>query len=220
MARIDFWVSRWPLVMVVALTIMAAPGCVGMAAQLMYMAGLDKIKPECDLSEKRVAVVCVSSRSSYGSGNEAEALSRLISAILQKEVKDIEIVPYREIADWKDNNNWDETNYRDIGRGVKADMLIAIDISSLSYHDGQTLYKGKADIKVTAYDMTKGGKVEFSRDLPDFQFPQQGGRPVTDMAETKFQKLFLTILAKHIARSFHSYDKEMDFGGDAQGLDY
>jgi hypothetical protein len=219
MTRIDFWVSRWPLVIVAALAMLSAPGCVGMAAQLMYVMGLDKIKPEYELEGKRVAVVCLANSSSYSSGGEARSLARMVAVILQKEVKDIEIVPYSEIEDWRDNNNWDEIDYRAIGRGVKADVLIAIDVSSLKFHDGQTLYKGRADVKVTAYDMTKGGQVAFTKDMPDFQFPREGSRPVQDMSELKFQTLYLTILSKHIARNFHSYDKVPDFGSDAQGLD-
>jgi hypothetical protein len=219
MSRIDFWVSRWPVVIVAALTMLSAPGCVGMAAQLMYMMGMHQVKPECELKDKRVAVVCLANRLSYGTGSESRVIAQYVSAKLRKEVKDIELVPTSEIENWRDNNDWDEIDYRAIGRGVKADMLIAIDVKSLSFHEGQTLYKGKADVKVTAYDMTKGGAVEFSKDMPDFQFPQHGGRPVTDMSEAKFQAMFLMILAEEIARPFHSYDPEVVFGNEARGLD-
>jgi hypothetical protein len=220
MSRIDFCVSRWPLVIVAAILMLSTSGCVGIAAQLMYMAGAGDMQAEFDeLEGKRVAVICVSNRSSYGSGAEAEALARLVSAILRKEVKKIEMVSHTEVANWKDTADWDEIDYRAVGRGVKADMLIAIDVQSMSYFEGQTLYKGRANYSVTVYDMTKGGKVAWSKDNPDFQFPVQGGRPVTDMVEAKFQKDFLTMLSIEIARSFHSYDKITDVGKDAAFLD-
>jgi hypothetical protein len=181
--------------------------------------GLNQVKPECDLEEKRVAVVCLTNHSSYGSGSESKVISQSVSTILRKEVKKIELVPQSEIANWRDNNDWDEIDYRAVGRGVKADIVIAIDVKSLSFHEGQTLYKGKADVKVTAYDMTKGGDIAFSRDMSDFQYPQHGGRPVTDMSETKFQGMFLMILSEHIARNFHSWDPQVPIGEDARGLE-
>lgn len=220
MSRLDYYISRWPLMMAACMVMLCTSGCVGIAAQLMYMAGMGDIPAEFEgLEEKRVAVVCVSNRSAYGSGAEAEALARMVSAILRKEVKKIDVVSHIEIDNWKDNFDWDEIDYRVVGRGVKADMVVAIDVKKLSYYEGQTLYKGCADFSVTVYDMSKGGEVAFSRDIPDFQFPQQGGRPVTDMVEAKFQKVFLTMLAQDIARSFHSYDKIENVGSDARLLD-
>src|SRR4051812_30281577 len=113
MSRIDFCVSRWPLVIVSAILMLSTSGCVGIAAQLMYMAGAGDMQAEFDeLEGKRVAVICVSNRSSYGSGAESEALARLVSAILRKEVKKIEMVSHTEIANWKDTADWDEIDYR------------------------------------------------------------------------------------------------------------
>lgn len=220
MSHVDFWVARWPVVIATCLLMLSVPGCVGLAAQIMYVIKGNKIEAEFDeLKGKRVAVVCVANRSAYGSGGEAEALSRMVSVVLGREVKDIEMVSHTEINNWKDNTDWDEIDYRAVGRGVKADMLIAIDVRSLSYYDGATLYKGRADLTVTVYDMTKGGKIAWSKDMPDFQFPQHGGRPVTDMVETKFQKDFLALLAKDIARCFYAYDKIEKVGLDATLLD-
>ena len=220
MSRIDFWVSRWPVVIAAAMLMLGVPGCVGLAAQIMYVIHGDKVEAEYEgLEEKRVAVVCVANRSAYGSGGEADALARMVAVLLQKEIKDIEIVSHTEINNWKDTADWDEIDYRAVGRGVKAQRLIAIDVKSLSYYDGQTLYKGSADLTVTVYDMEKGGTIAWSKDMPDFQFPQHGGRPVTDMVESKFQKDFLSILAKDIGRCFYPYDRIEKVGLDAQLLD-
>ena len=220
MSRIDFWVSRWPVVIAAAMLMLGVPGCVGLAAQIMYVIKGDKVDPEFEeLEGKRVAVVCVANRSAYGSGGEADALARMVAVVLQKEVDDIEIVSHTEINNWKDTADWDEIDYRAVGRGVKAEMLIAIDVKSLSYYDGQTLYKGRADLTVTVYDMSKGGNIAWSKEMPDFQFPQHGGRPVTDMAETKFQKDFLALLAKDIARCFYAYDRIEKVSMDAAMMD-
>jgi hypothetical protein len=216
MSRLEFCVSRWPLMIVAALMVLSTSGCVGIAAQLMYLAGAGLVKPDFEgLKGKRVAVVCVSNRSAYGSGKEADALARMVAAILRREVKDIELVSQTEIANWKDSNDWDEMDFRTIGRGVKAEMLVAINVSKLDYYEGHTLYKGRADLSVTVYDMSGGGKIAWSKSMPDFQFPQHGGRPVTDMVEANFQKQFLDVLARDIARNFHSYDRVVMMAQDA-----
>ena len=79
-----------------------------------------------------------------------------VAAISRTEVEDIEMVRFTEIEDWMDTNDWDQIDYRAVGRGVNADLLIAIDLSSLSYYEGATLYKGKAHYTITLYNMEKG----------------------------------------------------------------
>ena len=38
-----------------------------------------------------------------------------------------------EIADWIDNQDQDLTDYREVGRGVKADMVVGIDLHQLQH---------------------------------------------------------------------------------------
>jgi hypothetical protein len=128
------------------------------------------------------------------------------------------MVRFTEIEDWMDTNDWDQIDYRAVGRGVNADMLIAIDLSSLSYYEGATLYKGKAHYTITLYNMEKGGKQVWQKSVPEFAFPAHGGRPATDMVETKFKQDFLKLVAQDIARCFHSYDKIEALATDAQGF--
>lgn len=216
MARLDYWVSRWPVVVVAAMMVLSSSGCVGLTAQLLYMINGLKIPAEYEgLEDKRVAVICVSKVSAYGNGTEAESIARLTAAMIAKEVKNVEVVRYSEIKDWIDNNDWDTIDYRAIGKGVNAEMLVAIDLSNISYNDGQTLYKGRASAGVKVFDMTKGGKVAWSRSLPDFQHPQQGGRPTTEMSESAFKQEFLKVFARDIARSFYAYDKVEALASDA-----
>lgn len=220
MARLDYWISRWPVVVVTAMIVLSSSGCVGLAAQIMYLWKGNKQPAETHcLENQRVAVVCVSKASAYGNGTESEALARMVGALLGKEVKDIEMVRYTEVKDWIDNNDWDYIDYKAIGKGVKADMLVAIDLSNISYHEGQTLYRGHADYSITVYNMTKGGKVEWSDQQPDFNYPREGGRPSTEMSEPKFKQMFLRILADDIARNFYDYEKILDVASDARLLE-
>lgn len=219
MSRLEFWLSRGSLFMVAAMIILASSGCVGLTAQILYMIKGNKIEAECpiELDGKRVAVVCVT-KSAYGNGPEGTALARMVAAQLRREVDDIEVVSHQKVADWIDNNDWDYVDYRAIGRGVEAELLIAIDLSSLAYYDGQTLYKGRADYGITLYDMKKGGKVVWSKKVPDYSWPAHGGRPVTDMVEAKFKQEFLGMLSRDISRCFYDYDKVEALANDAQLL--
>ena len=219
MSRLDYCLSRFRVVVLVALVVLSSSGCVGLAAQIMYMIHGDKVEARTNcLQKQRVAVVCVSKSSAYGNGTESEVLARMVNTLLAREVKDIEMVRHTDVSDWIDNNDWDYIDYRAIGKGVKADMLVAIDLSAISYHEGQTLYRGHADYAITVYNMTKGGKVEWSEQQPDFNYPREGGRPSTEMAEPKFKQMFLKILADDIARNFYSYDRILDVASDARLL--
>src|SRR5687768_164947 len=165
----------------------ANTGCVGFLAQLGYWTGGNLVPAEFDgLEGERVAVVCVSSNAAYGVGVEAELLSRGVDSILKENVEKIDIVGQDEIADWVDKNDWDEIDYREVGQGVKADKVVAIGISDFRLYEGQTLYRGRANVKVTVFDMKDGGKEVFRRQLPEVRFPNAGVYHSSETSETAF----------------------------------
>jgi hypothetical protein len=129
------------------------------------------------------------------------------------------VIPTDRVADWIDRNDWNQVDYKEIGRGVKADMVLAIDLDGVRLHEGKTLYKGRASVVVTVYDMTDDGKVVFRRDLTDFSFPKNGARHSTEMSEARFQRLFVEVLAKQVGKYFYSYRREENFANDALLLD-
>jgi len=164
------------------------------------------------LEEARVAVVCVSDGSSYGAGNESERLARGIAKILQERVPDIDVVRWSEIADWIDRKGWDEIDYREVGRGVKADRVVAIDLTGFRVREGGSLFKGHADLIVTVFDMTKGGQEVFRKEITDFTFPSTGPTHATDTNESKFTGQYLRVLAREVAKHFHQYDMIDEYG--------
>ena len=97
-------------------------GCVGFTAQLLYLWNGNKVPAAfSDLEDKRVAIVCVSDSSAYGPGATPTLIAEQVESILEQELEDIELVGQDEVADWIDHNNWDQIDYRDIGRGVKSE---------------------------------------------------------------------------------------------------
>jgi hypothetical protein len=205
---------------VVACTMLAAlgtnSGCVGVAAQLLYVIKGDKVEAEFEgLEGKKVAVVCLSNTSGFDPGSASSTLAQYVELNLRKNVKKIQMIRQQEIANWVDNNDWDRLDYRDIGRGVRADMVVAIDLDNFRLHEDATLFKGRTNWTVTVYDMSKSGEAVFRRSERNFQFPVNGGQHVSETTEDNFQRKFLLILAEDVAKHFYAYEFKEDFARDA-----
>jgi hypothetical protein len=213
----------WPHVRLIVLTLavlIPSSGCIGISAHLLYFfKGGQKIDAEYKgLHEKRVAVVCVSENASYGPNSISSMMERSVAALLR--AQKIDVIHHEEVADWIDTNDWNQMDYRDIGRGVSADRVLAIDVGGVRLHEGMTLYKGRADVVVTVYDIEDGGKVAFRKTLPEFTFPKNGARHTTEMTENQFRQLFVTVLANHVTKYFYDYRFEDDFANDVRSLSY
>ncbi len=192
-----------------ALTVIALPtaGCAGLWGHLGYWSGASFVEPEYQgLEGQRVAVICVTDGASYGTGTEDKLLGRSLAGMLKENVDDIEIVPATEVADWIDKNDWDAVDYREVGRGVKADRVVAVDMIGFRLHQNQLLYKANADLTLTVYDMADGGKEVFHRNLPEITYPTTGYYHTTETSESQFRRAFLKVLAQRTARHFYPYD--------------
>lgn len=198
-----------------ALLTLPALGCIGALAQGLYLFQGEKVPAEFEgLPGKRVAVVCLSNTAAAGPGSEADVVARLVSNLLATHVKEIDLVHQDEVYDWMDNHNWDQTDYRPVGRGVKADMIVAIEISGFRLYEGSTLYKGRANVTVSVLDMSKNGQVVFRREMPDFAYPTNAGHHTADITEARFRRMFLDEIATQVARRFYAYDLIETFAAD------
>ena len=133
---------------------------------------------------------------------------------LKKEVEEIDLVRADKIANWRDTHGWDQVEFEEIGRGVDADKVLAIEVTNLKLRDGQTLYKGNADVRISVIDSKTGDEL-YTKHLDDFTYPTTAGVYTNEMTESKFRKLYLGILAKRIARQFFPYDAHEDFALDS-----
>ncbi len=215
---------RWPYLIRLALVLVlltSGTGCVGLVANLIYAGIGDKIPARyAGLTEKRVAVLCVSHSSLFGPSSAATEIATRIHARLAKNVPKISLVDQQAIDDWIDRNGWDEVDYRQVGAGVDAQMVVGIDILSFSIHEGTTLYKGRCDVEVTVFNMDADGKSVFNEVLPQIQFPIIAGQHITDTTESAFRKQFIGVVAEHIARNFYDYDRVDDFGRDTIAMEF
>lgn len=198
-----------------AVALVPATGCVGLVANLLHVAQGNLVPAKFEgLEEHRVAVVCVSNSESFGPTTASVALARDVGKLLEKNVKKIQIIDPQTVADWIDKHGWDYLDYVALGKGVDAEMLVAIDLDSFSLHEGRTLYRGKADVSVTVYDLTQGGKEAFATVAPEIQYPMNSGYHMTEMSEAAFRRQFLSIIASQIAHNFYAYDVKEDYARD------
>jgi hypothetical protein len=194
------------------------PGCGPLATIAWLIHGPEMVPAEFEgLKGKRVAVVCLDGNSLGGPGGEADTVAKAVSILLGKNVPDIRVVRQNEVADWLDSHGDDVTDYGDVGRGVKADMVVGIDLMTFNLHEGQTLLKGRAKYGVKVYDMKRGGELVYEAAPKEFGWPENGARHVTEN-EANFRTVFIGMLSERIARDFYAVEFAQNFGSDARHL--
>ncbi len=211
-------VKRRAILLLLVLTggMLVFPGCIGTAAQLMYVMFGHKTKAEFDeFKDKRVAVVTVADQASFGPDTLSETISRAVTMHLIKNVKKIDVVPQSQVADWMDTQSWGRPDHKALGESLKADYVMLIEISDYTIHDGRTLYKGHCNYKVDVFNIKDNGRLVFSRGPNDFIFPRDG-RPAIESSERKFEAFYLARLSERIAKSFYTYDSTEDAALDSQ----
>jgi hypothetical protein len=198
---------RW-LIGVLLTVPLSVTGCAGLIGHLGYWSGASLTDPEyAELAGRRVAVICVADGTSYGAGTEERILARQVSEMLEENVEEIDIVRASEVADWVDKNGWNQVDYREVGRGVKAERVVAIDLTGFRLREDQTLYKARAELTVTVFDMTDKGREAFRRSIPEITYPAIGFYSTSDTNEATFRQVFLNVLARRAARHFFAYDE-------------
>jgi len=192
---------RPTLLLLAALT--TAAGC-GFLSNLLH----DRSIPPkyAGLKKRKVAVVCITAGGVCGPSEVSNKLAKRIEHLLRVNVPKITIVDQGKITEWKREHDWSEGDYRMLGEGVEAEMVLAVEVPSYGVHDGQGLYRGQAEAEVQVFDLTgEDAQVVFQRQLPPLTFPKQGGYATTEYTKRQFESAFLERLAFHVARQFYYY---------------
>ncbi len=199
-------------VLFILLAIAGSGGCTFLTQVIGAFEGAEIVPARFNgLEGKRVAVVCLDVNS-YGPGGDAELLAKAVRDQLRDNVKGIKLVKQSEIHNWIDQQ--DQVDYRDVGRGVHADMVVGIDINSLSTRDVGTLMKGRADVAVRIFDMNRPEEPVYETPTTTIEFPEHGARHVTESA-ANFRVAFIRVLADKITKDFYAYDRTLDFARDS-----
>jgi len=209
---------RIALVLTLTLAVLPLLGCQGLLVTVMYMMHGNNVDPDfAELKGKKVAVVCRPLMTlQYRDTNVTRDLAQHVTLLLDKNVPKIQIIDQRKVAKWTDENAWEE--YPEVGKALKADMVVGVDLESFSIYQGQTLYQGKANATIRVYDCSKGGKLVFEKILPQSVYPPHSGVPAQDRLEAQFRREFVAVLADQVARHFYAHDPYVDVAQDAQAL--
>jgi len=209
----------WGLALLASLA--TSGGCVGLWANLLYDGHI--VKPAFEgLRGKRVAVICTDPSGDFGPDNESQMLTRFVSRNLAENVKKIEVIDRQEVDEWIDvhGTGSGRINYQEIGEGLNADLVVMVEMSDVTFYDGQTLYKGRAEIAISVYDINDDAKRVWESEPVEIAYPRQHGYQTTDMKPRKFRSMFMEELANKVARNFHHYDMKEDVAPDHAFSDY
>jgi hypothetical protein len=195
-----------------------ASGCSVLATAMYIIEGTNTKADFDELKGKRVAVICRPVTSlHYRDSSASHDLAKQVSVLLQQHVPKIQLIDQREVLEWADENSWDE--YPEIGKALDAEMVVGLELEEFSLYQGQTLYQGKANVKVLVYDLAKGTQPVFERHLPQAVYPPNAAIPAGDKPESHFRRQFITHLAQLIGRYFYDHDATVDFASDSTALD-
>jgi hypothetical protein len=203
--------TRTLLVLAAAALVPALAGGCSMITTVAYL-----VQPENDapaefkgLRGKHVAVVCKPIvELEFSDASSARELATLVGAQLSQNVRKSRVIDQREVARWIDENAW--VDYPTLGKSLDADIVVGIDLEEFRMHEGSTLYRGRATANVRVYDVEKKA-VLFEKRIDSFTFPGDSAVPSSDRSEAQFRGLFLQVLSRKIARSFHAYDSRSTF---------
>ena len=205
---------RTSVLLLLASALLVFPGC-GAMAQLMYVLKGHNVPAEFQgLEGKKIAVVCVSDASAYGPDPLTYSISNAMSVKLARGLKDSTVVPVTKVEEWIDTHGWDERDFVALGQGVDVDAVVAIDIASYSIHEGATLFKGRADVTATVYNIRNGGQVEHHYGPKIFEYPS-AGRPAIQTTDRQFEAMYLGQLVIHLSNQFCEHDHLDSFASDA-----
>lgn len=195
---------------VIALLLPLAGGC-SLITTVAYLVQPEKDAPAefKGLRGKHVAIVCKPIvELEFSDANSARELATMVGSLVAQNVRKARVIDQREVARWIDENAW--VDYPTLGKALDADIVVGIDLEQFRMHEGSTLYRGRASANVRVYDVAEK-QVLFEKRLDSFSFPGDSAVPAADQSETQFRALFLQVLARKIARSFHAYDSRATF---------
>lgn len=203
-----------------SIAVLPAVGCQSVLVTAMYLIKGTDVEPDFkDLKGKKVAVVCRPIVSlQYRNANVGRDLATQITRLLQDKVPKIKTVDQQLVAQWLDENTWEE--YIEVGEAMDADMVVGIDLEGFNLYQGQTLFQGKANATIRVFDCRNGGKLVFEKAIPQSVYPPNSGIPATDRTEPAFRREFVRVLSDQIARHFYAHDPHADMALDAMALDH
>jgi hypothetical protein len=152
----------------------------------------------------------------YSSSSAAEQLASNVGMLMKQKIRKLTIVSPQKIEQWTDEHDWED--FADIGKAVKADYVVGIEIEEFSLYSGQTIYQGKARLRVVVNDMKKKGEKVYEKHLPQIVYPPNGGIPTSEKSEEDFRRQFTALVAEQVGRIFYGFDHRDDMALESTAL--
>jgi hypothetical protein len=198
------------------LTLALATGC-SLLPTIAYIIKPEDVSAEYEgLNGKRVVVICRAASLEYADPTVARDLAVRVGALLREHGRKVAVVDERELADWVDKHDWHD--YREVGRALKSDLVVGIDLERFALSRGSTLLQGQADVRMAVYDVAKGQRVWEPGQSLSVKFPPNSPYTSSDRKEDDFRRQFLDVLADRVARHFYAYDSRKDVALDSTVL--
>jgi hypothetical protein len=212
--------SRWYLsvALLAIITVASQGGCTSMLATVAWVIQGGEVPPEfTGLKNKNVAVVCRPLvELEYSNSRSAEEIAKQVGKLLEAHVRKVRVVDPRQVAQWTDEHDWND--FAEVGKALKADLVLGIDLSEFKLYQGQTLYQGKARVVLKVYDVAQNGKVVYERKMPPSVYPPNVAIPTAERPEDQFRQQFIHVLSDEIGRHFYGHDARADFARDSKTL--
>ena len=199
---------------IVILVLLTTTGCAKYLANIINVFNGPPVPAEFKgLDGKRVAVLCTTETGTC-SDEVSIRLASSLRGLLAKNLNKATLITQEEVDRWLTSKIADDRDLIEVGRGVKADYVINVELLNLKLKDGPTLYRGRSDVTLTLCD-TKTGKTVFRKVLPEYTYPVIAGQSTTETDEDRFRRAYLFILADKLARCFYAHEVGQDIAVDA-----
>ncbi len=196
-------------------------GCNPAALAMMLMPFTDNMEqPRCKLAspreEKTVAIVTWFGNSEMQLYSELVPTDNELSEILMKTLRDrykvngdrVKMVPNAQVRVYQNKVTSKTWSPAKLGKRVKADYVIALEINRLSLHErGNMMLRGSTEIAVKVYDVAKpeGEQVMFDN-VYTRTYPKDN--PIDSNSVMQFRSRFLTHVARELSRWFAAYSHD------------
>ena len=207
------------LLVVLAVAVLPAVGCQSLMFTVAYLWKGTDVPPEFDgLKGKHVAVVCRPLPSlQYSNSNVGRDLAGQVTQLLQQNVPKIKTIDQRKIAKWTDENRWEE--YTEVGKAMKADVVVGIDLESFSLYQGANALPGQGQCHGPGLRLQER-QIAVREEHAAVGLPAEHRPfPPRSMTEPEFRRKFMLVLADQIGRHFYAHDPHADLAQDSTALE-
>lgn len=205
--RPAFWLS---------LCLLGITGCSAMSTIAYFINPNDTRAAFEGLKDKKTVVVCRAESLEYSDPLIGRELAGVIGRKMEQNDKKLSVVDDQKLADWTDRNDW--SDYRAVGKALKSDMVVGVDIERFTIRQGATLLQGQADVRIAVYDIKDGGKKVWEYRPATIKFPPNAPIPAGERQEAEFRRQFIDIVAENIAHNFYAYNSRDSFAQDSTAI--